>query len=49
MNLFSLSSFQIKHNVVKMTRRDPGLLQLKHGALLVLTLILAATAGLFNI
>lgn len=28
-----------------MTRRDPCLLQLKHGALLVLTLIFAVTAG----
>lgn len=29
-----------------MTRRDPCLLQLKHGALLVLTLIFAVTAGM---
>lgn len=29
-----------------MTRRDPCLLQLKHGALLVLTIIFAVTAGM---
>jgi hypothetical protein len=28
-----------------MTRRNPGLLELKHGALIVLTFILAVTAG----
>lgn len=28
-----------------MTRRDPGLLELKHGALIVLAFILAVTAG----
>lgn len=43
MNWFFLESLQIKHNVVKMARRDPCLLQ---GALLVLTLITAVTAGL---
>lgn len=37
---------QIKQNAVRMTRRDPCLLQLKHGALLVLTIILAITAGM---
>lgn len=30
-----------------MTRRDPILLELKHGALIVLTFILAVTAGKF--
>jgi hypothetical protein len=29
----------------RMTRRNPGLLELKHGALIVLTFILAVTAG----
>lgn len=28
-----------------MTRRNPGLLELKHGALIVLAFILAVTAG----
>ncbi|CRK96794.1 CLUMA_CG010199, isoform A [Clunio marinus] len=38
------SQDDIKRNATRMTRRDPCLLQLKHGALLVLALIFAVTA-----